>query len=412
MAFRRAQQPHITIETFPSFYMIFFSTRISSGVGHGRALAPTRTAPRSRGDDLRELALGALRSPMARALTTPLLTPRSLDDYLALLGPMWSLSEVRARLVGIVRETPDVTSLLLVPTGNWRPHTAGQHVLLTVDIDGVRHTRSFSLSRAANRGSQLRVTIKAHPGGRVSVWARDRAKVGDVVALSQPQGYFVLPDPTPGKLLFVSGGSGITPLLSMAQQLTQQRYVGDLHWIHSERDEIPLESELRAVEGTIERASLHVHRNPQRRLTPEQIASWVPDWAEREAFVCGPRGLMELVESRYREQGRAAQVHSEDYQPRFAPAPRIPQHAGDGQLFFARTRREASARPGVSLLAQAEQAGLHPPHGCRRGICHTCKCRKLAGRVRNELTGETNDEKNQEIQLCIHSPIGNVSLDL
>lgn len=361
----------------------------------------------------RRMALKALRSPLARALTRPLVTPRTLDDYLALLGPLWSLDEVRARITGVVHEAPNVTSLLLEPSANWRPSVAGQHVMLTVDIDGVRRTRSFSLSRAPGLGSPLRVTIKAHAHGCISVWARDRAKVGDVIRLSPAQGDFVLPTPVPSKLLFVSGGSGITPLVAMGQQLVRDGYQGDLCWIHCERQDIPLEADLLAVIRALEHASLYVHRDTKRRLDSDQLKARVPDWAEREAFVCGPSGLMQSVDAGYRSEGRVGQVHREEYQPPVVAAPTQGENdASVGRLAFVRSGREAIADPGATLLVQAERAGLFPAYGCRQGICHTCKCKKLEGVVRNALTGETHGEPDQEIQLCIHSPLGNVSLDL
>lgn len=360
----------------------------------------------------RELALNVLRTTVARALSQPLVAPRAVDDYLALLGPMWSLDEVRGRITDIVHESADVTSLWLEPNANWRPHLAGQHVLLTADIDGTRRTRSFSLSCAPGRDRLLRITIKAHPGGCVSVWARDRARPGDVVRLSQAQGDFVLPTPAPKKLLFVSGGSGITPLVAMGQQLASDGYGGDLCWVHCERRDVPLQADLEATMGTLERATLHVHRDAKQFLDRAQLQAWVPDWLEREAFVCGPRGLMDLVETSYRDAGRGDRVHHEDYQPRFAVRPLTASSARAGLVTFLTSRQQTKAEPGVPLLAQAERAGLHPAYGCRRGICHTCKCIKRAGTVRNELTGAIHSEPDQEIQLCTHSPVGNVSLEL
>lgn len=380
-----------------------------------------RDAPlhRSPWSHARKWLSAPLRAPLARALTAPLVAPRTLDDYLELVDPCWSLDRIRARVVGVVHETDDVTSLLLAPNENWRTHRPGQHVLFTVEIDGVQHTRSFSLSRAPRTGAPLRVTIKSHARGCVSAWAHDRAHVGDVVTLSAPRGDFVLPDPVPARLLFVSGGSGMTPLVAMAQALAARCDGTDLAWIHSDRAEAPLEGDLHEVLAAIPRAKLWVHRSlqaphePERYLLASQVVEWVPDWMEREAFVCGPRGLMDLVEGLYVSGGRAVQFHSEDYQPRLQARTARPRLVGAaGRLSFVRSGREAEAQAGVTLLEQAERAGLHPQHGCRRGICLTCKCRKLSGAVRNELTGQTSDAPDEDIQLCIHSPEGDVRLDL
>lgn len=358
----------------------------------------------------RDALLRMLSQPLARKLAQPWVQPRSLSDYVELLGPMWSVEKVRARVERVVRETPDVTSLWLVPNGNWMPHKAGQHVLLTVDIDGTAVTRTFTVSRAPEAGSALRLTIKAHPGGKVGAWARERARAGDVVSLSRPHGTFTLPSPSPARLLFVSGGSGVTPLLSMAQSLVANAYRGDLCWIHCDGPQVTLDDDVQAAVRDLPGARLHLHLDPQRYLTAAQITEWVPDLLQREAFVCGPIGLMSLVEGLFEGESRASQVHTEDYQARRKAAPLTGDESG--RVTFARSGRVAEAQGKLSLLEEAERAGLHPAYGCRRGICHTCKCKKLSGTVRNDLTGEVHDNQDEEIRLCIHSPVGPVELDL
>lgn len=361
-----------------------------------------------------------LRAPLAGAVAARLAAPRSVDDYLALIDRSWSLAEVRARVLEVQRETPDVTSLWLKPNENWRGHRAGQHVQLTVSVDGVLRTRCFSISNAPEQGGALRLTIKAHDTGCVSRFAHDGVRVGDVVTLSAAQGSFVLPEHVPTKLLFVSGGSGLTPLVAMAQQLARQGYQGSLTWLHSERGEAPLEHELRELARELPNLQLHMQRTSgaavngerDRHLSSDVFAQLVPDWQQREAFVCGPRGLMSTVKGLFAERGLQEHVHNESFQPEWQPAVPMRELGANRRLTFAKSGVECEASAGVSLLEQAEQAGLRPLHGCRIGICHTCVCTKLAGRVRNELTGVTSDAHDEEIQLCIHTPVGDVSLDL
>ncbi len=375
-----------------------------------------------------------LRTPLASALATPLVSPRSVDDYLQLLDPCWSVDRVRARVTEVRHETRDVTSLTLAPNENWRGHRAGQHVQLTVTVDGVQRMRSFSLSNAPvkrDASRALRLTIKAHDGGCVSRFVHERARVGDVVTLSAAQGEFVLPDVLPQKLLFVSGGSGLTPLVAMAQQLVADGYRGELTWLHYDRAAVPLERELRGFTHELPSMKLHVQRTglasvnednageSTRHLTSERLRRLVPDWHEREAFVCGPRALMSTLRAAFTERGLQARVHSEQFQPDWqvkasanASETSSTTPAAKTRLVFAKSQVESDGRAGVSLLEQAEQAGLKPLHGCRMGICHTCVCTKLSGRVRNELTGVTSDARDEEIQLCIHTPLSDVSLDL
>ncbi|MGD8862421.1 MAG: ferredoxin reductase [Myxococcales bacterium] len=365
---------------------------------------------------LRGAGAAALDHRWTRALLRTLAYPQSPDDFLQALHPGWALERVVARVEAVRRETPETTSLYLRPSRNWRPHHAGQHVLLTVTLHGVQHTRCFSLSAAPRDGALLRLTIKAHPGGRVSGWARDLAKAGDRVEISQARGDFVLPDPAPDRLLFLSGGSGMTPLLSMAQSLAEAGYAGSLRWIHSEDADVALEDEMRSACAAVG-GDFDLHRTAGQDaaglLRAAHIAARVPDFRQRQLFVCGPRGLMDMARDLYAEHDLAGQVHHEDFQPRRAPISTL-RAAGDEapRLMLARSRKSVRAAPGLSLLELAEEAGLHPPHGCRRGICHTCKCKKHSGTVRNEVTGAESDASDEEIRLCIHTPIDDVTLDL
>ena len=360
---------------------------------------------------------GLLRAPLASALLSRLASPRRIDDYLELIDGSWSLDEIRARVIDVRRETRDVTSLWLRPNENWRGHRAGQHVQLTVTVDGVRRMRSFSLSHAPASNGALRLTVKARDTGCVSRFVHEGVRVGDVVTLSAAQGGFVLPERVPAKLLFVSGGSGLTPLVAMAQQLVRDGYRGSLIWLHSERDAVPLVHELRAFARQLPDMQLHVHRTSGGRnhVRPDLLAQLAPDWQQREAFVCGPRGLMTTVKALFAERALQEHVHSESFQPEWQAVVPIRALTGAGvknRLVFAKSKIQSDACGGVSLLDQAEHAGLRPLHGCRMGICKTCVCTKLSGSVRNELTGEISDARDEEIQLCIHTPLSDVSLDL
>src|SRR5262249_14178914 len=155
--------------------------------------------------------------------------------YLQLVDPMWSVQQARAQVVGVTREAPDVVSLWLAPNAHWRGFRAGQSVPVAVSVDGVRTRRWFSLSSAPAGGLPLRITIQEVAGGRVSRWANRRAAVGDVVELGDAVGGFVLPEPLPSALVLISGGSGITPVMSLLRQLRAIGYRGDIHLFHYAR---------------------------------------------------------------------------------------------------------------------------------------------------------------------------------
>lgn len=358
---------------------------------------------------------GLLRAPLV-SLTC---TPRSIDDYLELFDAAWSVREVRARIVRIDEEAGGAISVWLSPNENWRSFRPGQYVRLGVHIRGVRHARCFSLS-SAPRDRSLRLTMKMLPDGRVCAWAARQAEVGDVVELSQALGDFVLPDPLPQKLLFISGGSGITPIMSMLQHLFDSGYAGEVTCLHYARHEIIFGAELAELARLHERFRYVPHltqlANGAGTATAEhfsraQLEAHVPSWADCETYVCGPASLEAAVSELYRARGFAERLHVE----RFVAARPQPISTGEPlscRLVFEKSGRVAAGHGGASLLEQAERAGLRPNHGCRMGICHTCKCRKVSGVVRNELTGALSSEPDEEIQLCVSTPRSDVTLDL
>src|SRR5262249_48168275 len=145
----------------------------------------------------------------ARWLTTPLLP----DDYLGLVNPLWSSRELRGRVEAVQPETADAASVVIRPGRGWAGHRAGQYVRVGVDIDGVRHWRPYSLSSPPNRADGcITITVTAVPQGRVSGHLVCRLTRGAILRLTPAEGRFVLPDPLPAGLLFVTAGSGITPV--------------------------------------------------------------------------------------------------------------------------------------------------------------------------------------------------------
>ena len=180
-----------------------------------------------------------LRSRAVAALTSP----HGVDRYLEQLNPMWAAHEVRARIVSVHREVdvpghPPVATITLQPTSTWRGHRAGQHVQLGVEVDGARRTtRVFSISSPeSGPGDRFTVTLRANPDAPerqgVSRFLVERAQPGTMVHLSQAEGDFVLPDAVPEHVLMISGGSGITPVMSMLGTLHRRTHRGRITFLH------------------------------------------------------------------------------------------------------------------------------------------------------------------------------------
>lgn len=350
------------------------------------------------------------------ALARRLFLDRQAEFWLGELDPVRSLTETRARVVRVVAETPDTRTFMLRPNTSWRGHRAGQYTSVTVEIDGVRVRRCYSIASAPGE-PLVAITVKRVPGGRVSSWLHERVGPGDILRLGVASGDFVLPAQLPAKLLMLSGGSGITPVMSMLRDLAARDAVGDVVFVHHARSRADLifGDELRALalrhEGL--RLVLCLDDDPARPRGFDEASflAQVPDFAERTSLLCGPAPLMERAERLWADRGISAHLTREH----FAPALRPPSQAspdGGVQVVLASSGRQINARGEGSLLDQLERAGERPPSGCRMGICHTCRCTKRRGTVENLLTGEVSSAPDEEIQLCITVPRTDLELAL
>jgi stearoyl-CoA 9-desaturase NADPH oxidoreductase len=346
-----------------------------------------------------------------------LATPHGVDRYLELVHPMLTVRELRAVVTDVERSTSDSVTLTLRPTRQWRGFEAGQFVQIAVDINGVRHTRCYSPSCSQYRSDgRIEITIKAHPQGLVSQYLHANAKPGLVLGLSQADGTFRLPAQRPERLVLISGGSGITPVLSMLRTLTDEGYAGDivfLHYAFTENDVAHL-AELRDVAARHPKVRLVLAYTKQAEggdlhgLFDETHLAEVAPWyaADAHTYLCGPPGLMATIREHYAAKGIEDTLHTEEFTP-----PVVAPADGDasGTITFGDIVVENS---GATLLEQAEAAGLTPEFGCRMGICFTCTKVKTSGCTRDVRNGELHTDPDTEVQLCISAPVGDVAIDL
>jgi stearoyl-CoA 9-desaturase NADPH oxidoreductase len=353
-----------------------------------------------------------LGSPLLEALAAP----HGVDRYLELIRPAWSLHAARAEVVAARRHTADSVTLNLRPNENWEGFSTGQFIRLTVEIDGVRHTRCYSPACSEHTGDRIEITVKAHPEGLVSGFLNRNARPGMVVGLSAADGDFVLPEKRPAHLLLISGGSGITPVMSMLRTLCDEVHSGAVTFVHyaQTHDRVPYRRELSQIAArhpNVQTAFAYTREaggDLAGHLSRDHLRAVVPAAARAPAYVCGPPGLIESARRIWAEDGIEQLLHIESFLP---PSLALPSDSAEGSVSFARTR-ELVPNNGRSLLEQAEQAGLSPQFGCRMGICHTCTCRKTAGRVRNLVTGDVSSADEEDVQICVSVPVGDVELDL
>ena len=349
-----------------------------------------------------------LRSPAVAALTSP----HGVDRYLELVNPMWAAHEVRARVVRVERETLDVTTLTLLPTNTWNGFRAGQYVQVGVEIDSVRHTRCFSVSssdlaRTLHGDPTFTVTVRGDDAGLVSRRLARTADVGTVLHLSQAEGDFTLPSLLPRRILMVSGGSGITPVMSMLRSLVDFRYEGRITFLHYARtpEETVFADELDAL-AELPNVDLHVFhtRARDKRLNELQLRAAAPGYASTLTYACGPAGLVGTLRELYGD----SDLLRVEY---FKTSTLALDPDATGSVAFIRSGHTA-ANSGAPLLEQAEALGLRPAYGCRMGICLSCTSRKTAGTVRNVVTGAESSLPDEDIQICVSQPVGDCVVDL
>lgn len=342
-------------------------------------------------------------------------TPHGVDSYLEQLDPLLVTGECRAEVVGVERGEESVT-LTLRPNRAWQGFRAGQFVNVAVEIDGVRHQRCYSPACAEGRGATLEITAKRHPEGLVSNFLVERAEPGMVVGLSQGEGDFQLPDPRPESVLLIGGGSGITPLMAILRSLFSEGYDGPVALLYyaPDAERCIYREELEGLAAAHPNFALarSYTRAPgagelDGHFSPTHLPETDPCFAEAETFACGPPALLDAVRGTW-ANGLEHRLHVESFvPPTFVPV----GEAGEGQVRFADSGLEVE-NSGASLLVQAEAAGLRPDFGCRMGICHTCTCRKRAGTHQNLVTGEVSSAPDEEIQLCVSAPLGDLTLEL
>jgi ferredoxin-NADP reductase len=345
-------------------------------------------------------------SRLARALATPLVP----SDYLDLFSPLLSRGPLRARVIEVRQETRDAATLVLQPGRAWRGHVAGQYIRIGVDVDGVRHWRAYSLTSPSRADGCIAITVKAIPDGIVSNHLVRRAKPGLILSLDQAAGEFVLPQLRPAKTLFVTAGSGITPVMGMLRHSLET--LTDVVLVHSAptSEDVIFAGELRQLAQTKRLRLVERHTDTDGMLSVDQLTDLVPDLADRETWACGPTGLLDALEADWATavEGREA-LHTERFRASIVVT-------GDGgSVTFSRTDVTVDADAATPILTAGEAAGVLMPSGCRMGICFGCVVPLREGAVRDLRTGELTTAAPGDgvaIQTCISAAAGDCHLDL
>jgi len=316
----------------------------------------------------------------------------------------------------IVAVTHDVRTFELERLDS-RPFSflAGQHLTVRVDVDGTPLERCYTLSSPPTRPDRVAITVKRVPGGPVSSWLHDRFRVGDRLHATGPLGGFTLEEHPARRHLFLSAGSGITPLISMTRMLRDLGGPHDVAFVHSARTpaDIVFRAELEAM-ATDDLRVATVCETDEGRLSLPMLTRIVPDLIEREVFVCGPAGYMASVRGILAEAGAdPARCHEESFVLGLAPVSPVTEAAGTFTVELRRSGRTVTCDADGSVLEAAARAGLELPSSCGEGVCGTCKSTLLEGSVDMQHAGGIRPREiaKRQILLCCSKPLEDLVID-
>ena len=338
------------------------------------------------------------------ALVTPLLP----SDYLDLFHPLRKGADLRGRVVALERHSGSATTVTIRPGRGWRGHRPGQYIRIGVEVDGVRLWRAYSItSRVGQADGLITITVRAIPDGKVSHHVLRSLRPGTIVMLDQATGDFTQPATPPAKVLFLTAGSGITPVIGMLRN----HHFEDAVVVHSSPDpsQLLFSDELRNRAAAGEFRLVERFTSLEGTLPVSRIGDVVPDWDERAAWVCGPTGLLDDAETHWHDAGRDHLLHVERFRPRI-----IAEGEG-GDVTFTESNITVDSPASTPILDVGEDAGVLMPSGCRMGICFNCVASLTSGAVRDLRTGETTqaiDEDPVLIQTCVSAAAGACSIKL
>jgi ferredoxin-NADP reductase len=383
--------------------------------------------------------MALLRRPSARAAlkvqstAKPPPKPAAIDIGALLSGDVvtemfWQRGKLLLRCIQVVDETHDVRTFRFVaePPKLFR-YYPGQFITIEVPIDGTIVRRSYTISASPSRPHVISVTVKRIDGGQISNWLHDNLAVGSSVFADGPHGKFTCISDE-GPFLFISAGSGVTPLMAMSRWISDTAPDADVHFVHFARtpQDIIFEHELRLIarqhrgfrcDFVCSRAGAEAgFAGRIGRISPAILKEACPDFKDRATYVCGPVPFMETTRAILAESGfPMARFHQESFGgvPRDAKLAEL--HAGTiAKVVFSASKIEVDCKGSDYVLDLALARGLEVAYSCRSGQCGTCKVTLLEGSVEHDCSdGLTSDDVKDGLILgCQARPTGRIVVDL
>ena len=336
-------------------------------------------------------------------------------------------------MINIVPETHDViTFSFRTPTNNWFSFAPGQFITIELPIASDPIYRTYTISSSPSRPLSLSISVKMNPGSIGSKWMFDNIKLGMQLRAFGPAGDFNLYKHVADKYCFISGGSGITPMLSMVKYLFDRGGDTDVSFIHCARSPKNI-----IAKEEVERLSTRVPKIKVAWIVDEHdpFSAWTgytgrmnqlilelttPDYYEREIFCCGPEVFMQNVRDilntagfnmdHYHEESFDKPVLDDDDNIEYDDV--ILDDAIKTKVAFLNSGQTLESNQSISLLDTSLKAGLNIPSACQFGVCGTCKVKKVSGDVHMVHNGGISDKEIQDgyILACCSHPLNDVEL--
>lgn len=354
-------------------------------------------------------------------------------------GQLWVAS--------IVPETPTVKTFRLLPSPNSRsmPFTflPGQFLNVTFWIGGAKMNRSYSISSSPTQREYVELTVRREPRGAVSRHMVDLLKVGDQMEAGGPVGKFTFTGTEADSIVLISGGVGVTPMMSITRFLTERSWAGDIFFIYTcqtptdfifanEIAELQHLNPKLHVAVTITRADGTGWKGARGRITKDWLAQTVPDLASRISHLCGPPAMMDGIKAIFAELGIPPDRLKTEAFGTPKPAPAAPATAetaakpttpATGPLVtFSKSTKSAKIRvdlqsgdspPKQSILELSEELGIGIDFSCRVGTCGLCKVKMTSGEVEQAVEDalDADDKATNIILACQAKPKSEVVVE-
>jgi ferredoxin-NADP reductase len=338
------------------------------------------------------------------------------EPIIQLVFSGWSASGYRAKVITVRDETESVYSLVLKVSKRWIGFKPGQYVEITCIQDGARISRTFSISSPRKLFTHKRIielSIRKQENGRITPWIYETFKTGQIITLSQAKGDFTIPSLTK-PLLFIAGGSGITPFRSILAEYVNANYLADVKLMYyAQNNDHLFSQELQKLQDEHSKIKIAlINTKDFGHINIDHLNQHCDDFKKRETFICGPAGMIQASEELLLSNGVDKTKINHEY---FGPAAigKLDIETNGIVKFIQSSKKTQFFHDAPkTLLELAESLGLKPITGCRAGICHQCVCKKQQGTVFNTLTKKFSDTGTQDIQLCVSVPVGDVNLNL